>query len=466
MPNQITASGLQIKTLTELISDLTTALQGIYGADINVDSDSPDGQLINILSQAAVDNLDLLAQINASFDPDQAIGRTLDERCALNGIQRLGGTYSFTDIEVTVDRALNLSGLDSNIESTDGTGYTISDSQGNQWILAYSQTIGAAGTYLYSFRSKLNGAARTTPNTITTPVTVVLGVTSVNNPSAQTVLGLDEETDSALKLRRQKSVALSSTGYADSLLANLLNINGVTSAFVYENVTGSTDSDGIPGHGIWVIVAGGTDEDVAKAIHAKRNAGCNMKGSSSYSVTRPNGQTMTIYFDRSATESLYIKLTANSLDGKTTIDPAYIRAQIVLLFIPGVFETVNTNQLATTVRSIDPNIFVSSSGFGLSLIGATNAIFSPTAKNYQFTLDATHIEVTVAHKFTVSTASATAGATYTNGGRIYTVTQTLSSGSTLHTTSASDGVPNATGTLTKTSGTGDSTIIFSSVVPE
>ncbi len=66
---------------------------------------------------------------------------------------------------------------------------------------------------------------------------------------------------------------------------------------------------------------------------------------------------------------------------------------------------------------------------------------------------------TVGYLFTVSSANATNGATYTNNGHTYTVLGTISSGTQLFTTQAS--APAASGTLTKASGTGDSTITFS-----
>jgi len=65
------------------------------------------------------------------------------------------------------------------------------------------------------------------------------------------------------------------------------------------------------------------------------------------------------------------------------------------------------------------------------------------------------------YKFTVSSASATAGATYTNNGVTFTVLQTISSLTVL--VMSGNGAPSASGTLTKASGSGDSTITYSAV---
>lgn len=66
------------------------------------------------------------------------------------------------------------------------------------------------------------------------------------------------------------------------------------------------------------------------------------------------------------------------------------------------------------------------------------------------------------YTFTVTSASATAGATYTNNGATFTVAYTIASATTLIAyIAARGGAPGASGTLTKASGTGDATITFS-----
>lgn len=62
--------------------------------------------------------------------------------------------------------------------------------------------------------------------------------------------------------------------------------------------------------------------------------------------------------------------------------------------------------------------------------------------------------------FTVSAANATTGAIYSNSSENYTVTSTISSGTTLLATGSS--TPPSSGVLTLVSGTGDATITFSS----
>lgn len=360
MPNSIGPTGLEVKTRAELIAEMTTAFEGIYGTDINLDSDSPDGQMMGIFVQSVLDLEDLLVQIYNMFDPDNAIGVVLDQRVAINGIQRQAGTYTVTNITIVTSQACNLYGLDQSVQPV----YTVQDNAGNKWLLETTQLIGGAGTQVASFRAELPGANLTIPNTITIAVTIVLGVVSVNNPTLYTTLGLNEESDAALKVRRQKSVSLASQGYLAGLLAALENINGVASAFVYENVTDSVDSDGVPGHSIWVIVSGtATDAEIANAIYTKRNAGCGMKGSTTYTITQVDGSPFIVQWDVVLTENLFIVFTATSIDGVDVPDIAAIRAGLPISFVPGVNQEVNINALATQVQILDSNTLVTNAGF-------------------------------------------------------------------------------------------------------
>lgn len=387
MPNAIGPAGLTVATQLELLTDLTAKLKVIYGLFINIDPDSPDAQLMNIYIQACLDLENLLVQINAGFDPDQAIGRILDQRVTLNGIQRQAGTYTITNVTLLASGPCNLYGLDQDIEEI----YTVQDNAGNQWELIETQVISGSGTYIYAFSAKNPGEVLTIPNTITTPVTVILNIVDINNPTTYTTLGVNEETDAQLRVRRLKSVSLSSQGYRAGLLAALDNINGISTALVYENITSVVDSNDVPGHSIWVIVLGGDDEEIAQAIYTKRNAGCGMKGDITYIITQKDGSPFVVRWDTVEPEALFIKFTATSLDGVNPPNIAAIRAGLVTLFAPAVNEQVNINDLATMVQEIDNNTLVTNAGFSTSAGGIYTNTLSPTERNYQFAVTEANI---------------------------------------------------------------------------
>lgn len=69
---------------------------------------------------------------------------------------------------------------------------------------------------------------------------------------------------------------------------------------------------------------------------------------------------------------------------------------------------------------------------------------------------------TIYYTFTVTSANATLGATYTNNAQTFTVVYTIAAGTTL--VCSATGAPTGSGTLTKSGGTGDATIAFSVAV--
>jgi uncharacterized phage protein gp47/JayE len=376
MPNAIDSSGLTIQTTPEIIAEILDGAPGypgmrqIYGADINVDANSPDGQMVNIIAQAKTDVLELSQQIYNSFDPDKAVGTSLDARCAINGVIRNAGTKTIQTVVVTTDRAVTLPGLDTSV-----TPFTVADTSGNQYQLASTYAfIGAASTSLV-FQAALIGAVSSLPNTIISIVTVTLGVTGVNNPTTYTTLGLNEETDYALRIRRQKSVALPSQGYLEGLIGALLDTTDVTEAMVYENDTNTTDANGIPGHSIWCIVKGGTNQAVANAIYVKRNAGCGMKGTVTVSVPQVDGTFFPIRFDRPTSQNLYISFDIVAVTG--SVDANFIRSQILAQLSYTIAQPAVASEITVLVEAIAPNSSISN--MGVSDDGSTYVSLLETA---------------------------------------------------------------------------------------
>jgi len=383
MPNQVDSTGLQVKTVTEIVADLTTSLKEIYGDDINVDPNSPDGQLLNILAQAIVDNLEMLSLVNASFDPDQASGVILDQRVAINGIQRTAGTYTVQPVSITVDRAMTLVGLDGAIEPT-GDEFVVADDAGNEFILAATQTISGAGTASYNFRAKDIGSVLTSPNTITNQITITLGVTAVNNPLTATTTGVEEETDAQLKIRRQMSFFKQATSNADAIEAELLATTGVTDALVVE------DDDA---HTIWCIVEGGTAEDIAQVIYAKRGAGCGMVGAEEVVVDRPNGQSITIKYDEPVEEDLYITATLTPKKAGISFDFAAIKEELVAALKYTLNQPASINEVLAALMQIEPEAYFSS--VGVSLTDSAYADYvATTDEQHKLVLTTAHISLT------------------------------------------------------------------------
>lgn len=394
MSNNIDATGIHVQTLADIKAELEAAYKAIYGDDIAIDSDTPDGQLIGIETQAKADMLDFAVQVYNSHDVDAVIGRSQDVLYKLNNIFRTSAKFSFVQVNVTVNQAVNLSGLDDDIDNPDGVGYTVSNANGDLFILVNSVSLTSAGTYLLEFRAKELGAITATVNSINVMSTVVAGVVSVNNPAIQYITGTEEEPDVDFRIRRNKSTTINGQGFYDALTAQLLQLDNVDAAIVYENDTSSTDSDGTLEHTIWCIVRGGLDADIAKVIYANKTFGCGLRGDTTALVTKSDGSTILIKFDRPASEDLYINLEIRVKNPAYSPDLGLIKSGLISNLVYEIYESADVTSIASEVIQIDSGVIVKTCE--ISLNGSTwTDYLIPTSKKNFFALETAHIAITV-----------------------------------------------------------------------
>jgi uncharacterized phage protein gp47/JayE len=392
MSDVLDDTGLTLKALSDIIADLEASLKSIYGSDINVDPDSPDGQAINIFAQAAIDLREVLQNIYSGLDPDQANGVVLDQRVAYNGIIRTAGSFTIVPVDITVDRPVSLMGLDSdpNTVNIPSGVFTIKDNAGNQFVLLNSVALTAGLTSL-DFRAVDLGAVAITVDTITAPVTVIAGVTAINNPGGASSPGVDEETDSHLRMRRQKSISNSASSYLDAIEGNLLAVSGVTAATVYENTGNSTDVDGIPANSIWAIVEGGSDADIAAMLFAKKSAGAGFYGADSVVITRSNGQLYTVSFDRPTDANLWIQFGLSLHGG--IIDTASIKALIVSNIVWGLGQDALADVVTSYVKSLNSGYRITNMLLAAASGGPFLEIVPTPSKKNRFVMATTRIAI-------------------------------------------------------------------------
>lgn len=382
----LTSAGIAVESQTNIVAYLVSAYQSIYGPDVNVQSNSPDGQLIGIYAQSISDVLELVLDTYNSFAVDTAYGVRLDQLVALNGLVRIQGTYTLAQVVVTITQALTIPGLD----QTTVPAFTVSDSAGNQYQLQTSYVAGSAGTPTLTFQAVDIGQIQTSANTITSIVTPTTGISTVNNPSVSAdVIGIDEETDSQLKIRQQQSFQLASTGPADALEAALKNLPGIADALVIENDTGSVVGD-IQANSVWIIlnITSATGAQIVQAIYSKKPVGCGLSivaGGYDYSITRPNGQPFIGYWNLAISQTLYVGFSI-IWRGAQILSNADIEAQLAAALIYKLGQNPNIGDVVTAMLTIAPTAIITfnSSTQGVSTNGSTwSSTVSPTTyQNY------------------------------------------------------------------------------------
>lgn len=349
MQNYIGVNGLVTQELAEIREQLTNDFISIYGDDINLDSSTADAQWLNILAQQKIDVIDLFKQMYNNLDVDRVVGIPQQILYKLNGLTIKTYGYSYVYINVNVGQSVTLDGLDENIESIDGIGYTVRDGVGNRWILTNSVDL-APGVHTLNFRAADIGAVTAAANTINIMETVVTGVQSVNNPGANYITGNSGETTSEFRLRRNRSVALPSQGYDEAIEAQILQLDNVVDCKVYDNRSDSVEN-GIPAHSVWVIVEGGNAQDIGKVIYYNVPPGIGMYGNESIAVQKANGNNIIVNYGNAQAEPLQIMATIKSFSADT-LDEDYIKAQLVEKMSFKIGEMAESANITTILKEI------------------------------------------------------------------------------------------------------------------
>lgn len=145
------------------------------------------------------------------------------------------------------------------------------------------------------------------------------------------VPGTDAETDEELRIRRATAArSIKQRGTDPALEAHLMeDVEGVTSARVTSNRTNADDAAGRPPKSFEALVAGGSDDDVARCIYDNQAGGIQSWGNVSVQVRDGNGDFQLIRFSRPTAKYLWVKLTYSLYSEEDAPTDEEIKAALV-----------------------------------------------------------------------------------------------------------------------------------------
>lgn len=314
MALQFDNNGLQVDTFRDIFQSLSDAYKGIYGQDIDLDQESPDGQRVAIEAQARTDIEAALQWLYSQMDPDFNTGDMQQIIAKLHGLYLRPGSRSQRDLKVTTDRPVLLY-----------SGYKIRDQANQVWFVRQDITV-PAGTTTVTFFAQNFGKVTGLISDTFTQITPELGILSIISDTA-VVVGRDEETPEQFRQRRNRSLENPSTGSTGAIFAKVAQLAGVTDLNIDENDTKVDDPEtGISANSIWLVVEGGAVSEITEVMVKQKGGGTGTKGSVTgryiESLVRPDGSILQIahdlQFDRPVYKPLHIRLTARR---KVTNDP-------------------------------------------------------------------------------------------------------------------------------------------------
>ncbi len=307
----LTATGVVVPDTSGLLADVQSEYQGVFGADLVVTPDTPQGVLIAAETLACAEAVNNNAAVANQINPNIAGGVFLDAILALTGMQRAVATQ-------TLVTNVTLAGVSGTVVSA---GSLAATAAGDQFSSLSTVTISPGGTATVNFASVTYGPIPCAGSALNVIVSNVLGWETVTNnasgsPASATTLGTTTQSDQAARALRQNTLAFQAVSLPEAITSALHNVSGVTSLTFQENVAATTQTiNGISmvSHSIYACVAGGSDLDVAAALLENKSSGCAWNGGTTVRVVEPaSGQTYAVQFDRPTPIGILVRVTTTN----------------------------------------------------------------------------------------------------------------------------------------------------------
>ena len=311
----LTAAGFEIPSLQEILADIVAEQKAQIDADINTSTDSVVGQLNGIFAAKLLELWELAQQVYGAAYPDTATGTALSHVANISGTVRRPATKATLSARLigTVATVIPL-----------GSEVYVDGDTASRFVTTASATIEEHGATDYVDVTLQAATAGTATKAFLATDTLVIA-TPVSGWASATILadyvaGTDEESDTALRVRRLTELATAGTGPLDALRADILLLNEglttpvVTSCSVLENTTTDpSDANGLPIWNIEVVVGTIlTDAEVAAAIWGSKPAGTGTFGAESYTLTDDSGNSQTVNWSTPTEKPVYIDITLDT----------------------------------------------------------------------------------------------------------------------------------------------------------
>jgi uncharacterized phage protein gp47/JayE len=325
----LTAAGLTIQTHEEIVADLRAAQSSIDTEGEGPLDTSPEsllGRLNDAFSATIRSNQELLAAVHAARDPSNATLAALDAVSAISGTKRKSATKGTVTLTVNLNAGIALPA---------GSVAAVVNQPTNRWVTAadVTNTGGSAADVSVAAEAENTGIVNAGGSTITVIATPVTGWNSVTNANPATP-GTEIEQDSALRIRREDELQSAGTSPLDAIRVDLLGVtyltNTVSEVAMYENVTDTTNADGMPPHSVEAVVlasdhetpVAGMNAAIAAQLWASKAGGIATHGDIAINVTDSQGFTQPTKFRRPADVNVYISVTLTKTTGPYPGDTA------------------------------------------------------------------------------------------------------------------------------------------------
>lgn len=375
-----------------ILNGTSADINQAFGNRLNMSPSTPQGQLAASLAAIVSEVFQTFLYYTTQVDPAYARGRMQDAIARIYFIERIDGRASVVQAVCSGSPGTVIT-----------SGALATDLSGNIWVSQEDKTIPDSGSIEVQFACSVIGPIPCPVGALSTIYQSILGWDSITNP-VEAELGRNVEGRREFEERRFASVAKNGIGFLAAMRGAVLEVDGVIDAYLTENVEETNivvDGITILAKSIYVCVAGGAPDDVAKAIWSKKSPGCGMSGNTAvtvyddinYSPPYPSYQ---IRYQSAEVLPFVIKVTIVNSNNVPNTAQADIRAAVVASFSgvdggtrPRIGSVVYASQFYCDVAALGPWASIVSitmgtkntaqSSFVGSISGMTLTVSGPSA---------------------------------------------------------------------------------------
>jgi uncharacterized phage protein gp47/JayE len=307
--------GLTLPVLDDIYNWMKDAYRTIYGADIYIEPDSQDGQLIGIMTKAFHDYVSVIDAVYQAFSPSTAQGVGLSRVVKINGIRRHVSTRSQVDLRIV--------GRPGTVILNGG----VTDVLGNVWALPVSVVIPPSAELIVRAICDTDGAIEAAAHTVSIIKNAIKGWQTADNPEPA-IVGMPVEIDSQLRVRQSLSTEIPSRSLLEGMIGAVAAVPGVFRFRGYENESFGINEYGMPAHSFVMVVDGGDPAVIAEVIRLKKAPGVITWGTSEVMATDEVGIPHSIKFSRSRDVPIRVTIPIRPKGNYTTLIDSQMRTTV------------------------------------------------------------------------------------------------------------------------------------------
>ena len=392
----LTDAGFTAPSEQDILAGVLADMNAALGGGASTALSTPQGQIA--LSETAIlgDFLGAMLTIFNGVDPASSSGRMQEAIGRIYFMERRPATAT----TVTVQASVNAPG------QTIAAGTVVAQgTDGSLYVAPQAITLPRSATASLDLACQTAGAV-SCPASSLTLYQAGLGLASLTNPSPGAT-GADAENRADFEARRAASVAANSIGQNASLMGALLELPGVTDAYVMDNPSATeTVQQGVtmPAWSQYILVEGGDPAAIGQAILHKKPPGIPTVGAQTVTVqdTNPvyegNAPSYTFHYDRPTPVAVHVVMEIATSDAVPSDAAGIIQQAIVAYLTTGanrirLGKTIYASRLSAVVDGLGDWAEVLTLTIGTDGSAGQNRLTLPVSQLATVTADTISVQV-------------------------------------------------------------------------